>query len=32
MNLLEINVFILGFENPGAMKWLISHNLWSENM
>ena len=32
MNLLEINVFILGFENPGAMKWLFSRNLWSRNM
>ena len=31
MNLLEINVFILGFGNPVAMKLLFSRNLWSEN-
>ena len=32
MNLLEINVFILGFESePGAMKLLFSRSLWSAN-
>ena len=30
-NKLEINVFILGFQNPVAMKLLFSRNLWSEN-